>query len=180
MFSRNVDLLCYGANCTTGWVVAEKEEGGSTFGDHLGREHFKHHLEQRLDDRLEDQLGDHLGDQLGDQLGDHLVLQPLPQFQQNILPPPHLDLTLVSYQYPQHFRFFRNSIFPVAKKGFCVRHMRKTKQQHYPLLLLSKNDLPSRVLSEPFGSRRADNFFQYFLPSKYSWTDRNNGKINDK
>ena len=70
--------------------------------------------------------------------------------------------------------------FPACKKAFCVRHMRKTKQQDYPLLLLSKNDLPSRVLLEPFGSRRADNFFQYFLPSKYSSTDRNNGKINDK
>ena len=65
-----------------GWMVSRKEN--STFGDHLGREHFKHQLEERL------------GDHLGEQLGDHLGLQPLHQLQQDALPPPHLDLTLVS------------------------------------------------------------------------------------
>ena len=71
----------------TGWLVAKKEKGSSTFGDHLGREHFKHQLEERLGDRLGDRLGEHLGDQLG--------LQPLNPFQQDPLPTPHLDLTLV-------------------------------------------------------------------------------------
>ena len=78
-------------------MVARKES--STFGDHLGREHFKHQLEERLGDRLGEQLGDRLGEQLGDhlgdQLGDHLGLQPLHQLQQDSLPAPHLDLTLV-------------------------------------------------------------------------------------
>ena len=62
-------------------MVGRKES--STFGDHLGREHFKHQLEERL------------GDHLGEQLGDHLGLQPLHQSQQDPLPTPHLDLTLV-------------------------------------------------------------------------------------
>ena len=69
--------------------MARKES--STFGDHLGREHFKHQLEERLGDRL----GEQLGDRLGDHLGDHLGLQPLHQFEQDALPAPHLDLTLV-------------------------------------------------------------------------------------
>lgn len=63
----------------SGWMVAEKEKGSSTFGDHLGREHFKHHLDEHL----------------GEGLGDHLGLQPLQDFQQDALPAPHLDLTLV-------------------------------------------------------------------------------------
>ena len=58
-------------------MVGRKES--STFGDHLGREHFKHQLEEHL----------------GEQLGDHLGLQPLHQLQQDALPTPHLDLTLV-------------------------------------------------------------------------------------
>ena len=70
-------------------MVGRKES--STFGDHLGREHFKHQLEERLGDHLGEQRGDHLGEQLGD----HLGLQPLHQSQQDPLPTPHLDLTLV-------------------------------------------------------------------------------------
>ena len=125
----------------TGWLVAKKEKGnGSTFGDHLGREHFKHQLEEHL--------GEHLGDRLGDQLG----LQPLNPFQQDPLPTPHLDLTLVRRLLPDQ-----------ADISITKRDRFETKQEDYPLPFLPKTDPPSLVLLEPFG-KPADNFFQYPLP----------------
>ena len=119
-------------------MVGRKES--STFGDHLGREHFKHQLEERL------------GEHLGDHLGDHLGLQPIHPFQQDPLPTPHLDLTLVRHLVPDQ-----------AESSITKRDIFETKQEDYPLPFLPKTDPPSLVLLEPFG-KRADNFFQYLLP----------------